>query len=199
MIGRLAAIVLAAAVGLATAVPASAHCDGLDGPVAKAAQHALDTGNVNLALPYAPASAEAEITAKFVETQRVRKLGADARALADMAFIETVVRLHRIGEGASYTGVRPAGVEYGPMIPAAERALQSESISEVRTLLIADIDQRLSERLAHFQELRNVSTEPKKHDQVSAARQRISAELGFITYAEGLRQSIVAGLADHEE
>jgi hypothetical protein len=179
--------------------PASAHCDGLDGPVAAAARQALETGNVNLALPYAPASAEAEITAKFAEARRVRKLGADARSLADMAFIETVVRLHRIGEGASYTGVRPAGIEYGPMIPAAERALQTGSISEVRTLLISDIDQRLSERLAHFQELRNVSTEPKQYDQVLAARLRISAELGFITYAEGLRQSIVAGLAHHEQ
>jgi hypothetical protein len=32
---------------------AQAHCDSADRPVAAAAQKALDSGNVNLALPYA--------------------------------------------------------------------------------------------------------------------------------------------------
>jgi hypothetical protein len=32
-----------------------AHCDSLDGPVAKAVQKALETGNVNPVLAYAPA------------------------------------------------------------------------------------------------------------------------------------------------
>ena len=103
----------------AATVPANAHCDGVDGPVATAAQRALDTGNVNLALPYAPAEAEAEIIARFEEARRVRTRSRDARALADRAFLETVVRLHRLGEGASYNGLQPAGVDYGPVIPAA--------------------------------------------------------------------------------
>src|SRR5690606_2347636 len=87
------------------APPANAHCDGVDGPVATAAQRAVETGNVNLALPYAPASAEAEIITRFEEARRVRNRGRDARILADRAFVETVVRLHRIGEGASYNGL----------------------------------------------------------------------------------------------
>jgi hypothetical protein len=37
---------------------AQAHCDAVDGPVAAAARKALDTKNVNLILPYAPAEAE---------------------------------------------------------------------------------------------------------------------------------------------
>jgi hypothetical protein len=180
--------------GMAT--PAAAHCDGVDGPVATAAQRAVETGNVNLALPYAPASAEAEIIAKFEEARRVRNRGRDARALADRAFVETVVRLHRIGEGASYAGLRPAGVDYGPMIPAAEQAIQTGEVDAVRAILLEEIDHGLAERLAHVRALGTV--EPRSHDDVAAARERVSAELEFITYAEGLRQAL-SGAAEHHE
>lgn len=40
---------------------AQAHCDSIDGPVAKAVQKALEDGNVNPVLAYAPAAAETEI------------------------------------------------------------------------------------------------------------------------------------------
>ncbi len=50
---------------LAAATPAFADCDGEDGLVAGAALRALETRNVNLALPYAPAAAEAAITRAF--------------------------------------------------------------------------------------------------------------------------------------
>ncbi len=99
-INLLAATVLAAGLLLGTQ-SAQAHCDALDGPVAAAAQKALDSGNVNLALPYAPAKAEAEIKAAFAQSAKVRALGGDAKALADRAFIETTVRLHRQGGGAA--------------------------------------------------------------------------------------------------
>ncbi len=180
--------------GLATS--AQAHCDGVDGPVATAAQRAIETGNVNLALPYAPASAESEITAKFEEARRVRNRGRDARALADRAFVETVVRLHRIGEGASYTGLRPAGVDYGPIIPAAEQAIQTGDVAAVRAILLEQIDHGLAERLAHVRAISIV--EPRNHGDVAAARERVSAELEFITYAEGLRQGL-SGAAEHHE
>ena len=41
------------------------HCDSLDGPVVQAARRALDAGNVNLVLPYAPKTAEKEIIDVF--------------------------------------------------------------------------------------------------------------------------------------
>ena len=131
----LAASVLAA--GLLFGTPsAQAHCDSIDGPVAKAALTALDTGNVNLALPYAPATAESEIKAAFAQSLKVRELGPEAKTLADRAFIETTVRLHRAGEGAIYTGLKPAGIDYGPAIPAAERAIETGNLAPVRALLV---------------------------------------------------------------
>jgi hypothetical protein len=93
---------------------ARAHCDSVDGPVAKAVLKALDNGNLNPVLAYAPTAAEAEIRTVFEKSRKVRGLGADARALADRAFMETVIRLHRAGEGAAYTGLKPAGIDYGP-------------------------------------------------------------------------------------
>lgn len=93
---------------------ANAHCDALDGPVAAAVQRALENGNINPVLAYAPETAETEILAAFEQSRVVRTLGADAQALADRAFMETVVRLHRAGEGAAYTGLKPAGANYGP-------------------------------------------------------------------------------------
>src|SRR5512145_2539739 len=86
-----------------------AHCDGLDGPVVQAATRALATGNVNLALIWVHPKDEPEIRTAFAETAAVRRHGPRARRLADRAFFETLVRVHRAGEGAQYEGLRPAG------------------------------------------------------------------------------------------
>jgi hypothetical protein len=182
---------------LLSAQNAQAHCDSVDGPVASAAIAALDTGNVNLALPYAPADAENEIKAAFAQSLKVRALGPDARALADRAFVETTVRLHRAGEGAAYTGLKPAGIDYGPAIPAAERAAATGDLRQVNALLAEEVEHGLHARFAHVVEMRHAAKEPKTSNEVSAARERVSAELGFITYVEGLRQA-AQGAPGHE-
>ncbi len=74
----------------------------MDGPVVKAAQKALETGNVNLALIWVQKTDEAEIRKAFDQTVTVRKLSPEARALADRYFFETLVRLHRAGEGGPH-------------------------------------------------------------------------------------------------
>lgn len=191
---------LSLAVWLLLGAPAAwGHCDSVDGPVAKAVQKALETGNVNRVLPYAPASAEAELKATFAEARKVRELGADARRLADRLFLETAIRLHRAGEGAAFTGVKPAGIDYGPMIGAAERALETGDLQPVKIVLLESVDHVLGEQLAHVRELQKVSTEPADYEQVAAARERISAELGFITFAEGLRQAALGKAPVHHE
>ncbi len=85
------------------------HCDGMDGPVVQSAQRALAKGDVNLVLVWVQANDEAEIRKVFAKTMAVRKLNAEARELADLYFFETLVRIHRAGEGAPYTGLKPAG------------------------------------------------------------------------------------------
>src|SRR6187402_881198 len=91
------ALLLATAAFLAPHI-ALAHCDGMDGPVVKAAQKALDDGNVNLVLIWVQKNDEAEIKNAFEKALAVRKLNNEAKELADLYFFETLVRIHRAGE-----------------------------------------------------------------------------------------------------
>ncbi len=177
---------------------AQAHCDAIDGPVAKAAQKALDTGNVNLALPYAPAKAEAELQQAFAQALKVRELGPEAKALADRSFIEATVRLHRAGEGAAYTGLKPAGIDFGPAIPAAERTAATGDLQPVKAVLDEEIEHGLHARFSRMRAAQKATLEPSKAGDVAAARDRASAELGFITYVESLRQA-AHGAAGHAD
>ncbi len=193
----LSAALLAGGLLFASQQSAQAHCDSIDGPVAKAALTALDTGNVNAALPYAPASAEEEIKAAFARSVKVRTLGPDAKALADRTFIETTVRLHRAGEGAPYTGLKPTGIDYGPAIPAAERAIASGELKQVKAVLTEELEHGLEKRFEHARHVQAQTLAPKSAADVPAARQRASAELTFVTYVEGVRQAM-HGAAGHE-
>jgi hypothetical protein len=76
-------------------------------------------------LPFVPEEGEAEVKDVFQRTLRVRALDDEAREVADRLFFETVVRVHRAGEGAPYTGLRPAGLSFGPVIPLAETAVET--------------------------------------------------------------------------
>jgi hypothetical protein len=63
---------------------------------------------VNFVLVWVPESAEDELKEAFETTLRMRKAGAEAQELADEWFFESTVRLHRAGEGAPFTGLKPA-------------------------------------------------------------------------------------------
>ena len=173
------------ALGLAP-MSAEAHCDAVDGPVATTAVRALDTGNINLVLPYAPAEAEADLKSAFEQALAVRGMGPKAKALADRYFMETAVRLHRAGEGAAYTGLQPAGKDFGPAIPAAEKALETGKTDELTALMAKHVTHSIAERFEAAAAHRTVMKEPASPADVAAARDRVSAELGFIGYVEGV-------------
>lgn len=114
---------------------ADAHCDGMDGPVVKAAQRALADNALEQVLIWVPASDEPTIRAAFQKTREVRALSTAAREMADQYFFELVVRLHRASEGAPFTGLKPAGLDLGPAIPAADKALETGSPEALIALL----------------------------------------------------------------
>jgi hypothetical protein len=174
-------------------VVARAHCDAVDGPVATAAVKALDSGNVYLVFPFVPAKAEPEIKAAFKNAAVVRRLGPKAKALADRYFMETAVRLHRAGEGAPYTGLRPAGTDFGPVIPAAEEALSSGELRPVLDLLSRTLAEAASKRFSLARKLQAATKQPSRANQVPNARERVSAELAFIGYVESVHLAITAG------
>jgi len=157
------------------------HCDTIDGPVVKAAKAALRTGNVNLILPWAPRTAEVEIKKAFQKTLRARKLGKAAAQVADYWFFETVVRLHREGEGAPYTGLKPAGHDLGPVVPRADKAIETGDPKEVVQFLTRTVEHELHRKFKH-------AIERKDYDvnDVAAARAFVQANLGFVLYSHHL-------------
>ncbi|MEO6909153.1 MAG: DUF6448 family protein [Abditibacteriaceae bacterium] len=170
--------------------PSFAHCDGRDGPVVIAAQKALDSGNVNLILPWVPKNDEAEVGRAFEHTLSVRKLGAEAKALADTYFFETVVRLHRVSEGEPYTGLKPAGRDLGPAIPAADKSLEIGSTVAVEKLLVETFRKGLHERFQAAMELKDFSP-----NDVEAGRHYVEAYVPYFHYVEEL-WSVASGPAD---
>ena len=157
------------------------HCDGLDGPVVTVARKALDTGNVNLVLPWVRAEDEGEIRRAFDQARSVRKLGAEARELADTHFFETLVRIHRAGEGAPFAGLKPAGRDLGPAVPAADQALESGSIEQVEKLLTDAIRKGVHE---HFDAAAN--RRKFDPDDVNAGRAYVEAYVPYVHYVERL-------------
>jgi hypothetical protein len=167
------------------------HCDTRDGPVVKAAIRALETGNMNYVLIWVPKEAEAELKAAFERTMKVRKTGKPAQDLADDWFFETAIRLHRAGEGAPYTGMKPAGLDEGPVVPRAERAIETgdakEAIGFVTKAVEEDLQCRFNEVMAK-----------KKYDanDVAAGRAYVAAFINFVVYSHHLYMTI-AGSGGH--
>jgi hypothetical protein len=83
-----------------------------------------------------------------------------------------------------------------PAIPAAERAVQTGDLAQVRALLVEAMDHALQARFAAVREARNELGGPTSASDVAAARERVRAELGLVTYVESVRQA-VAGAPGH--
>lgn len=167
------------------------HCDSLDGPVVQAARRALESGNVDVVLAYVPADAEDEVRRAFDAVADVRGGETGARDVADRYFFETVVRLHRAGEGAAFTGLKPSGLDHGPVIPVAERAIQSGSADELVRLLTDRVSAEVRTRLAHVEEL-------KAHadGDLAANRAYVQAMLGLQVWSNNLYRAVAASAHD---
>jgi hypothetical protein len=170
------------------------HCDGMDGPVVQAAQRALAKGDVNLVLSWVQATNEAEIRKVFAKTLAVRKLNPEARELADLYFFETLVRIHRAGEGAPYTGLKPAGRDFGPAIPAADKAIETGAVEPLVKLITSESANGIRERFQKVTAAKMFSAED-----VNAGRGYVKAYVEFVHYVERLHESVQGGGDEHSE
>jgi hypothetical protein len=176
--------VVAAMIVILTAVSAGkalAHCDTLDGPVVNLARQALAKGDVNIILPWVAADKEAEIRKAFDLTMAVRGKGEMEKELADSYFFETLVRVHRSGEGAPYTGLKSAGLDLGPAIPAADKALETGNPKELQELINDKIHEGI---LKYYKE----AAEKKAHagESVKAGRAYVQAYVPYLHFVERL-------------
>jgi len=155
---------------LSTAGNGMAHCDTMDGPVISQARKALETGDVKIVLPWVAAEKEKEIREAFDLALGVRGKGPKEKEIADRYFLETLVRIHREGEGAPYTGLKPAGMDLGPAIPAADKALESGDPRPLLSLINEKVH-------AGIHKYYTVARERKAHakDSVEAGRAYVQA------------------------
>lgn len=169
------------------------HCDTMDGPVVLAAKKSLETGNLNHTLIWVQEDDEQEIERAFEEARHVRALGPEAKQLADRYFFETVVRVHRAGEDAPYTGLKPEGTPADPTVTAADRAIQSGNLQAMLELLSREMREGLTSRFHHVIESKDFGP-----DDVAAGREFVHAYVQFVHYAENLASAAKAATAHHE-
>jgi hypothetical protein len=179
------------ALALLTAPKAAAHCDTLDGPVVDDARIALKKGDVTPVLKWVSKDSEKEVREAFAATLKVRSLNDDARNLADMHFFETLVRVHRAGEGVPFTGLKPAGtIDFG--FVAADKALSEGALTDLSAELTKSVQAGLRKRFADV-------LEKKKHadESVEAGRAYVAAYVEYAHYVEALHTLTSQGPEEH--
>ena len=173
-------------------VAAGAHCDTLDGPVVAAARTALEKRDITPVLKWVRASEEEEISGAFQRTLAVRAKGPAEQELADLYFFETLVRVHRAGEGAPYTGLKP-GAAIDPAVALADRALESGSVDRLVDVLTGAVAEGIRAR--------HSDTEAKQRradDSVAEGREFVESYVEFTHYVEGLH-GLIQGGASHDQ
>ena len=157
-----------------------AHCDTMNGPVVASARTALESGKVEPALVWVRVDDEAGIRRAFARALAVRKAGGEAKELADLYFFETLVRVHRAGEGAPYTGLKPAG-PLEPAVAAAEQSIASGKLAPVAKAVTQRIEAGLHR---HFDAL--MAKKKRRDADVQAGRAYASAYVEYVHYVERL-------------
>jgi hypothetical protein len=173
---------------------AMAHCDSMDGPVVKDAQRALAEKNVTPALKWVRAEEETAVRTAFDATLKVRSQSEAAKQLADRYFFETLVRLHRAGEGEGFTGLKPAG-SVDPAIAATDAALDRGNIDEVADKYAAAVRDAIKHRFSEAREKRQAAERSAPE-----GRAYVESYVQFTHFVESLDHLVADGASSkHRE
>jgi len=171
--------IIAALGTLAGTTLASAHCDTMNGPVIIDAKNALKNNNVTIVLKWIKKEHETEIVTLFKKTVALRNVSPEAKEIADRLFFETLVRIHRAGEGASFTGVKEAEVEHN--IQEADHTIETGKVDE----LIESISHRIHKQIG--QKFKRVMEAKKTMNQsVEQGREYVEAYVQYVHFIEAM-------------
>jgi len=187
-IGSLISIVFVSCFVLSSVV--YAHCDTLDGPVIQDARIALEKSDVTPVLKWVKKEAEPEIQAAFNQALLERKSNKEA---VDMKFFETLVRIHRTGEGADFRGLKPAGA-VEPAVAKADEAIEKGSVDELAKKISDVVFNGIKER---FEKV--IETKKHMNESVEAGREYVAAYVEYVHYVEGIHNVASSGAAHHHE
>jgi hypothetical protein len=169
-----------------------AHCDTASGPVIPEARAALEKGDATPVLKWVKKGDEAEVKSAFAQAVEVRAKGPEAQELADQYFIETLVRLHRTGEGAPYTGIKDEPLK--PIVAMADKALADGSVDEMVKKMSGHMAEAIGEKFAKV-----LKAKKHKDESVEAGREFVEAYVIYMHYVEGIRTAIMSGGARSAE
>jgi hypothetical protein len=169
-----------------------AHCDTTDGPVVTDAKIALDTKTITPVLKWITAENEPELKTAFTKAIAARSSGKEAKDVADQYFFETLVRLHRTGEGAGFTGLKPAG-SIEPSVAAADKEIEMGSIDGLAKELGKAAEGAVRERYGKV-----VVLAKHKDESVAAGREYVQAYVEYVHFVESLHDSVTATGSPHE-
>lgn len=169
---------------------ASAHCDSYDGPVIKDAMIAFEQQNVEPVLKWVEPKYDEVITEKFNQTLKLQGDNEEVNKILRTHFLETLVRLHREGEGASFTGLKPAG-SMTPMVEMADNSLDKNDIDNVIKKVNNHLEEVLKERFTKAMELSKT-----KDNSVEEGRAYVDAYVQYTHTLEAL-EHILHGSMSH--
>lgn len=157
------------------------HYDTMDGPVVTAAELALEMENINYVLPYVSEDLEGELKDAFEKTIVVRELSGEAAEVADYWFFETSVRLHLLGMGKSYNGIKHSGLNRRSVINKAEEAIETGDKSELEEFLMDFIGEAFESRFETA-----ISNKEYDLNDVEAGRDYVNSVLEFVEFSHKL-------------
>jgi hypothetical protein len=157
---------------------ALAHCDTMAGPVIQDARVALEQRDLTPVLKWVRAKDEKTVEIAFEKALAAK--GKKSQETDEREFFETLVRIHRAGEGEPFTGLKPAS-EIEPAVAEADKSLDSGSADSLVTLVTNTVAKGIRERYERAKE-----TAKHKDESVEAGRRYVEAYVQFTHYVERL-------------
>lgn len=160
---------------------AFSHCDTMEGPVVKDAKEALEKANADIVLKWVREQDEERLRKTFDETLKKRAQNPENKDLIDMSFYEEAVKLHRLGEGVEYTGIKGEQIKVDPVIEIADEAIAK---GDARELIEMFPENERKDMQGGFNEV----MEKKKYmnESIAAGREYVASYVEFMHYIEKL-------------
>lgn len=162
-----------------------AHCDTMDGPLVADIKKSLKSKNIMPVLKWIKKSDEEEIKNIFERVLSFSKENSEQKELLDLYFIETVVRLHRKGEGAPYNGLKPSGFPIDPIIKKGDLSITSGKVDDLAELLSKEIKIKIKNKFEKAWELKK-----NANLDVEIGRKYTEAYADYIHFIESLHKLI---------
>ena len=157
-----------------------AHCDTMDGPVVADARRSIAQNNVNYILKWVAPDKEKQIKDAFDLTMKMRKRYPDSSESTDRYLFETVIRIHRKGEGVKFTGIKPSGTPIDEKIRAADKSIELGTLAPLENVVSDDMLPELNEYFKRVMSLKDFDV-----NDVKSGREYVKAYVQFFHFAEG--------------